>query len=55
LDAYGNRFTAWIQDRKVDEWTDDRLMTGGAGLYSESGERALLQGGFRVIPRGVVK
>jgi hypothetical protein len=50
FEASGERFTAWIQDRKVEEWTDGRLLSGGAGLYSESGERALLQGGFRVIP-----
>jgi hypothetical protein len=51
FDVFGDQFTAWIQDRKVEEWTDSRLRTGGAGLYSESGERALLQGAFRVIPR----
>jgi hypothetical protein len=55
FEAYGDRFTAWIQDRKVDEWTDGRLMAGGAGLYSESGERALLQDGFRVIARTAAK
>jgi hypothetical protein len=51
FDAFGDQFTAWIQDRKVEEWTDSSLRSGGAGLYSESGERALLQGAFRVIPR----
>ncbi|HEV2199091.1 MAG TPA: hypothetical protein VGR73_04670 [Bryobacteraceae bacterium] len=51
FEASGERFTAWIQDRKIEEWTDGRLPSGGAGLYSESGERALLQGDFRVIPR----
>ena len=28
----------WVQDQKVDDWTDDRLKTGGVGLYSERGE-----------------
>ena len=51
FDVFGDQFTAWIQDRKVEEWTDGRLRSGGAGLYGESGERALLQGAFRVIPR----
>ncbi len=46
----GNRFTIWIQGQKVDEWTDDRLMTGGAGLYSESGERATVAGKFSAVP-----
>lgn len=55
LEAYGDRFTAWIQDRKVEEWTDNRLLAGGAGLYSESGERALLQGEFRVVLRAAAK
>ncbi len=55
FEAFGDRFTAWIQDRKIEEWTDGRLPSGGAGLYSESGERALLQGAFRVIPRSAPK
>lgn len=55
FEASGERFTAWIQDRKIEEWTDGRLLSGGAGLYSESGERALLQGGFRVIPKTAEK
>ncbi len=55
FDVFGDQFTAWIQDRKVEEWTDSSLRSGGAGLYSESGERALLQGAFRVIPRTAVR
>ena len=55
FDVFGDQFTAWIQDRKVEEWTDGRLRSGGAGLYSESGERALVQGAFRVIPRTAAK
>lgn len=54
FEASGERFTAWIQDRKIEEWTDGRLLSGGAGLYSESGERALLESGFHVIPRTAV-
>ena len=50
FEATGNRFATWVQDQKVDEWTDDRLKSGGAGLYSEGIERADLHGVFRVTP-----
>lgn len=48
--AVGNHFTTWVQDQKVDDWTDDRIQAGGAGLYSEDGERAALRSGFKVVP-----
>ena len=35
---------------KVDDWTDDRIKTGGVGLYSERGEDATLKGGMNVVP-----
>jgi hypothetical protein len=47
--AVGNHFTTWVQDQKVEEWTDDRITSGGAGLYSEDGERATLRSNFTVI------
>lgn len=50
FDAVGNRFTTYVQDEKVDEWTDDRVKTGGAGLYSERGEAATLKGSMNVVP-----
>ena len=50
LEASGNRFTAYVQDRKVDEWIDPRFPSGGAGLYSDKGERAILQSAFDVTP-----
>ena len=50
LEASGNRFIAYVQDRKVDEWTDPRFPSGGAGLYSDKGERAILQSAFDVTP-----
>ena len=37
-----------MQDQKVDEWTDDRLKTGGVGLYSDRGERMPLVGTVNV-------
>jgi hypothetical protein len=39
-----------VQDQKVDDWTDDRIKTGGTGLYSEDGERAALRSSFKVVP-----
>lgn len=48
--AVGDRFTTWVQDQQVDQWTDTRLKTGGAGLFNEGAEQSLLKGEFRVIP-----
>jgi hypothetical protein len=50
LYAVGDRFAAWVQDQPVDQWTDSRLKSGGAGLYSEGAEQATLHGDFKVTP-----
>lgn len=50
FDAVGNHFTTYVQDEKIDEWTDDRVKTGGVGMYSERGEAATLKGGVNVVP-----
>jgi hypothetical protein len=50
FEAVGNRFTTWVQDQKIDEWNDNRIAAGGAGLYSERGESSSLQGVFNVVP-----
>jgi hypothetical protein len=50
FDAVGSKFTTYVQDEKIDEWTDDRVKTGGVGMYSERGEVASLKGGVRVVP-----
>jgi hypothetical protein len=50
FEALGNHFTTWVQDQKIDEWTDDRIRMGGAGLYSDRGERASLKGSLNVVP-----
>jgi hypothetical protein len=50
LDVVGPRFTTWIQDQKVDEWTDTRIASGGVGLYFEPGESGTLKGGMNVYP-----
>jgi hypothetical protein len=50
FDAVGSHFTTYVQDEKVDEWTDDQVKTGGVGLYSDRGEVATLKGGMSVLP-----
>lgn len=50
LDAVGNRFTTWVQDQQVDQWTDNRIEAGGVGLYYDAGESARLKGTLNVIP-----
>jgi hypothetical protein len=36
----GSHFTASIEGQEVDEWTDDSLLAGGVGFFSEAGARA---------------
>jgi hypothetical protein len=55
FDALGDHFTTYVQDQKVDEWTDGRLKQGGVGLYSERGERIDLKGTLRVAPLVIKK
>ncbi len=50
FDALGDHFTTWVQDQKVDDWTDDRLKAGGVGLFNDRGERMSLDGGVSVLP-----
>jgi hypothetical protein len=50
FDAVGNRFVTWVQGEQVEQWTDSRLSSGGAGLYSEGAERSTLHGDFVVTP-----
>lgn len=49
-EVVGSTITTWIQDQKIDTWTNEHVKTGGAGLYYERGERASLKGGLNVIP-----
>jgi hypothetical protein len=42
-DVKGNKFTTYVNDQLVDYWTDDRLKVGGAGIYVDPGERALVK------------
>jgi hypothetical protein len=50
MDAVGNRFTTWVQDQKVDQWTDSQIDAGGVGLYYDSGDSAKLRDTLNVIP-----
>jgi hypothetical protein len=50
FETAGNRFTTWIQGQRVEQWTDSRLSSGGAGLYSEGVEQSILHGAFVVTP-----
>jgi len=50
FEAFGNRFTTWIQDQKIAEWTDSRFGSGGVGFFSERDEKAAMQGTVNVVP-----
>ena len=50
IEAVGNRFTTWIADRKIDEWTDARIGSGGVGVFSDRGERSPVASGIAVFP-----
>jgi hypothetical protein len=50
FEAAGNRFTTWVQGQRVEQWTDSRLSSGGAGLYGEGSEQSILHGEFAVTP-----
>ncbi|HML18094.1 MAG TPA: hypothetical protein VK419_13790, partial [Bryobacteraceae bacterium] len=55
FDAVGDRFTTFVEDQKVDDFTDDRIKTGGVGLYNEHGEQPGLKGPVRVVPLVIKK
>jgi hypothetical protein len=40
VDVRGNRFLTSIEGQVVDSWSDDRLKSGGVGLFSEGSEKA---------------
>jgi tetratricopeptide (TPR) repeat protein len=40
VDVKGNHYRTFIEGQEADFWTDDRLKTGGAGFFTEAGERA---------------
>ena len=55
FDAVGDHFTTWVQDQKIDDFTDERIKTGGVGLYSDHGEKTGLKGPVRVVPLMIKK
>jgi hypothetical protein len=44
FEAVGSKFTAWVQDQKIDEWHDTRIGSGALGMYAEGGETGLVNG-----------
>ena len=48
FEAVGDRFTAWLGDEKVAEWSDARLKAGPPGLMNEKGESASVRGNMKV-------
>ena len=59
MDASGPVFTLYVQGSPVDNWTDQRLPTGGFGFYEERGQQPVVQalrftflnhGGFSMPP-----
>ena len=40
VDVKGGHYVASIEGQEVDEWTDDSLLAGGVGFFSEAGARA---------------
>ncbi len=50
FDAVGDHFSTWVQDEKVDDWTDDHLKIGGVGLYSDRGETMPRPRSVSVVP-----
>jgi hypothetical protein len=49
-DVVGHQFTTWVQDEKIDTWSDSRIDGGGVGLYYDSGDSAKLKGTMTVTP-----
>jgi hypothetical protein len=39
-EASGDRFSIWVNDQLIQQWSDDRIRVGGVGLYTEKNERA---------------
>jgi len=42
-DVKGDKFTTYVNDKRVDYWSDDQIAVGGAGLYAEANERAIIK------------
>ena len=49
FDAVGAEFAVWVNDKKIDDWRDSRLGSGGLGLYAEGEEAAAVSGTVNVF------
>ncbi len=38
MDVVGDRFTTWVQDQKIDQWTDGQLAVGGVGPHTDAND-----------------
>ncbi len=43
LDVRGDTFATYVLDQKVDQWTDNRIRSGGVGLINERGDRSTIK------------
>jgi hypothetical protein len=43
LDVRGDKFSTYVQGKLVDFWTDSKIKLGGAGFFSDAGERASIK------------
>lgn len=43
MEVKGDTFTTYVQGQVVDNFTDDRLATGGIGFFTPPGDRTLLR------------
>jgi hypothetical protein len=55
MDVSGPVFTLYVQGSPVDNWTDQRLPTGGFGFYEERGQQPVVQAlRFTLFNRGAL-
>lgn len=43
MDVKGSTFTTYVQDQRIDVWSDDQVRIGGVGFYTDKGERAQIK------------
>ena len=52
FEASGNRFTTFVDDKKIDDWRDSRLTSGGSGIYQDETTNAPAKERFEVSSLG---
>jgi hypothetical protein len=40
--VHGDTITTWVDEQRLDSWTDARIPSGGVGFFSDAGDRARL-------------